>query len=135
MAERKTIADDLKEYIRRHGLTQREAAKKVGLSPSHIANLLNAREAIGFSAARKICDAFPDIDPYYLTTGEGVLCPPPGSVHVHQSQRVAQNGTGIQNVSGDAGLAQEVARLREQLAQSQAEKERLLGIIETLTKK
>lgn len=135
MADRETIAAELKAYISDHSRTQKEAAEKAGISAPHFANLLNGREAIGYSAARRIAEAFPDIDPGYLLTGEGVLCPPPGTVRIHQSQRVTGNGTGIQAVGADQALAMENAQLREQLKQCREEKERLLGIIETITKK
>ena len=135
MADKETIAAELKEYIAKHSRTQKEAAEKAGFSAPHFANLLNGREAIGYSAARRIADAFPEIDPGYLLTGEGVLCPPPGAVRINQQQRVTGHGTGIQAVGADQALLAENARLREQLEQAQAEKDRLLGIIETLTKK
>ncbi len=135
MADRQTIAAELKAYISAHSRTQREAADKCRISPPHFANLLNGKEAIGYSASRKIAGAFPEIDPDYLLTGEGVLCPPPGAVRINQQQRVTGHGTGIQAVGADQALLAENAQLRQQLEQVQAEKDRLLGIIETLTKK
>lgn len=134
MTNKDNIAAELKEYISAHSRTQREAAQKCGISAPHFANLLNGREPIGYSAARRIAEAFPGIDPNYLMTGEGVLVPPPGTVRISQSQRVS-GGTGIQTVGADQALAMENAQLREQLEQCRAEKDRLLGIIETLTKK
>lgn len=124
----------LRRYIKSQGMTQRQAAEKIGISAPHMANILNGRDGMGQKKVGKIVAAFPEIDPGYLLTGEGVLCPPPGSVRIHQSQRVAANGTGIQAI-GDHALAVENAQLREQLAQVRAEKDRLLGIIETLTSK
>lgn len=134
MTNKDNIAAELKEYISAHSRTQREAAQKCGISAPHFANLLNGREPIGYSAARRIAEAFPGIDPNYLMTGEGVLVPPPGTVRISQSQRVS-GGTGIQTIGADQALAMENAQLRDQLEQCRAEKDRLLGIIETLTKK
>lgn len=135
MADRYTIAAELKAYISAHARTQKEAADKCKISPPHFANLLNGKEVIGYSASRRIAGAFPEIDPDYLMTGEGVLCPPPGAVRITQAQRVTGNGTGIQSINGDQAMALENAQLREQLAQERAEKQRLLGIIDNLTKK
>lgn len=135
MDDRQTIAAALKAYISSHSRTQREAAEKAHISPPHFANLLNGREAIGYSAARRIAEAFPGIDPDYLMTGEGVLVPPPGTVRIHQAQRVGNGGTGIQTISSDQALGIENAQLREQVKQLKANEDRLLGIIETLTKK
>lgn len=125
----------LRRYIKSQGMTQRQAAEKIGISPPHMANLLNGRDGMGQKKVGKIVAAFPELSEAYLLTGEGVLCPPPGTVRISQSQRVTGNGTGIQAVGADQALAMENAQLREQLKQCRDEKDRLLGIIETLTKK
>ena len=135
MYDRETIAAELKAYITAHSRTQREAAERCHISAPHFANLLNGREAIGYSAARRIAEGFPGIDPNYLMTGEGVLCPPTGTIHIKQSQSVAGGSTGIQTISSDQALAMENAQLREQLAQAKEREDRLLGIIDTLTQK
>lgn len=135
MDDRQTIGENFRRYIKSRGLNQREAADRIGISPPHLANLLNGKEKIGYIVAQKMTEAFPEVDAGYLMTGEGVLCPPPGSVRIHQAQRVSGGGTGIQSVGADQALAMENAQLRTQLDLCRAEKERLLGIIETLTKK
>lgn len=135
MDDRQTIGENFRLYIKSRGLNQREAADRIGISPPHLANLLNGKEKIGYIVAQKMIEAFPEIDAGYLMTGEGVLIPPPGAVRISQSQRVSGHSTGIQTVGADQALAMENAQLREQLEQCRAEKDRLLGIIETLTKK
>lgn len=135
MDDRKTIGANFKRHLKSKAMSQREAASLIGISAPHLANLLNGVENMGYIVAKKICAAFPEISPEYLLTGEGVLCPPPGAVRITQAQRVSGNGTGIQSINGDQALALENAQLREQLAKAQAEKDRLLGIIDNLTKK
>lgn len=140
MDDRQTIGENIRHYIKGQGLNQREAADRIGISPPHLANLLNGREAIGYSSAKKISEAFPEIDPGYLLTGEGVLCPPPGTVRIQRAQRVTGNGNivngaGTQMITGDQALVIENAQLRDQLEKCREEKDRLLGIIETLTKR
>ena len=135
MDDRKTIGANFKRHLKSKAMSQREAASLIGISAPHLANLLNGVENMGYIVAKKICAAFPEISPEYLLTGEGVLCPPPGTVRITQAQRVSGNGTGIQSINGDQALALENAQLREQLAKAQAEKDRLLGIIDNLTKK
>lgn len=134
MDDRQTIGENFRRYIKSRGLNQREAADRIGISPPHLANLLNGKEKIGYIVAHKMAEAFPEMDVGYLMTGEGVLVPPPGTVRISQSQRVS-GGTGIQTIGADQALAMENAQLRDQLEQCRAEKDRLLGIIETLTKK
>lgn len=135
MDDRKTIGANFKRHLKSKAMSQREAATLIGISAPHLANLLNGVENMGYIVAKKICAAFPEVSPEYLLTGEGVLCPPPGTVRITQAQRVTGNGTGIQSINGDQALAMENAQLREQLAKAQAEKDRLLGIIDNLTKK
>ncbi len=134
MDNREQRGESLRRYIKSIGMNQREAAEKIGISPPHLANILNAKDSMGHLVVRKICEAFPEISATYLLTGEGVLLPPPGTVRISQSQRVS-GGTGIQTIGADQALAMENAQLRDQLEQCRAEKDRLLGIIETLTKK
>lgn len=135
MDDRKTIGANFKRHLKSKAMSQREAASLIGISAPHLANLLNGVENMGYIVAKKICAAFPEVSPEYLLTGEGVLCPPPGTVRITQAQRVTGNGTGIQSINGDQAMALENAQLREQLAQERAEKQRLLGIIDNLTKK
>lgn len=116
-ANRLTIAAQLKAYISGAAIRQKDAAEKCGISAPHFANLLNGREGIGFAAARRICDAFPEINQTFLITGEGELLK-----HGPESSRPAP-------------AADELSSLREQLAQKTAENARLLGIIEKLTDK
>lgn len=140
MDDSKTRGEILRRYFKTLGISQREAAGRIGISAPHLSNILSGADNLGYIVVKKIVTAFPEIDPGYLLSGEGVLCPPPGSVRVHLGQRVSGtgnivNGAGTQTITGDAALAMENAQLRDQLEQAKAEKDRLLGIIETLTKK
>lgn len=135
MQDKEAIAAALKDYIARNARTQKEAADRAGISAPHFANLLNGREKIGYSAACRIAAAFPEINPDFLLTGEGVLVPPPGTVHINQHQSVSGGGTGVQTITQSCALEMEVKQLREQLAQAKEREDRLLGIIDTLTQK
>lgn len=126
-------SDELRKYFDQAGILQREIAESLGLHEGTVSSLLSGRYEISKKVARKLADVY-GFDLEFLLTGEGVLVPPPGTVRIHQSQRVS-GGTGIQTVGADQALAMENAQLREQLEQCRAEKDRLLGIIETLTKK
>ncbi|MBR6280831.1 MAG: helix-turn-helix transcriptional regulator [Bacteroidales bacterium] len=125
-------SDELKKYFDQAGILQRELAQQLGMHEGTVSSLLSGRYGISKKVARKLSELYGfDLD--FLLSGDGALLPI-GGVHVHQSQRVSGNGTGIQTVSRDQALAAEIVQLREQLEQAKEEKNRLLGIIETLTK-
>lgn len=128
MADKETIAAELKKHIRGKGITQKEAAEKVGLSSPHFSNLLNAQEPIGYAAARRICDAFPEISITFLMTGEGSLL---GGAPVQHLENVKISGSNNGNVSITSGAA----ALKAENERLKAENEWLRGMVEALTKK
>jgi len=132
-ANKETIAAELKAYIKERSRTQKDVAERAGISTPHLSNLLNGQEAISYSAARKICDIFPELNIDYLMKGEGSLTGRTSVQHLNHVRNTGNIVNGGSVIQGDAALAAENAQLREQLAQANAEKDRLLGIIETLT--
>lgn len=126
-------SDALREYFDKNGILQKEVCEVLGLHSGTVSSILSGRFGISKKVAKRLADVY-GFDLEFLLTGEGVLIPPPGTVRISQSQRVSGHSTGIQAV-GDHALLAENAQLREQLEQCRAEKDRLLGIIETLTKK
>ena len=125
-------SDAIREYFDKNGILQREIAEKLGVHEGTVSSILSGRFGISKNTARKMAEIY-GFDLGFLLSGEGSLFPP--GVRIHQSQRVSGGGTGIQAIGADQALALENAQLREQLEQCRTEKERLLGIIETLTKK
>lgn len=120
------IAEDLKKYLLAHERTQRDIAKKLGVSPSHISNYLRGDERISRRVADRIAEVFPEVSAAYLLTGEGSLT---GSVSGIQQNVQGRGNTGIgQVIQGDAALKAENDRLRE-------ENEWLRGMVESLSKK
>lgn len=125
-------SEAIREYFDKNGILQREIAEKLGVHEGTVSSILSGRFGISKNTARKMAEIY-GFDLGFLLSGDGSLFPP--GVRIHQSQRVSGNGTGIQAIGADQALAMENAQLREQLEQCRTEKERLLGIIETLTKK
>ena len=123
-------SDAIREYFDKYGILQREIAEALGVHEGTVSNILAGRFGISKNIARKMAEIY-GFDLGFLLSGEGALFAP--GVRISQSQRV-NGGTGIQAI-GDQALAAENAQLRQQLEQCRAEKDRLLGIIETLTKR
>ena len=121
----------LRRYIKSRGMTQKEAAEKIGITAPHMANILNGRDGMGQKKVAKIVAAFPEISEAYLLTGHGELTP---GIHIQQHHN---NNTGdvAVHIGGDAALRQQLEDLQAQLEREREEKARLLGIVETLTTK
>lgn len=135
MATIQERGEALRRYIKSLGLTQKEAAEKIGISAPHMANLLNGRDGMGQKKVGRICAAFPELSATYLLTGRGELLP---GTHIQHLDHVNNSGSivnGTSALSSDAALKAEVYQLREELTREREEKARLLGIIETITTK
>lgn len=133
-----TQSEALRAYVQEHGIKQKHLAEICEVNPGTMSSILSGRYTISREVALRLTGAF-GFDVHFLMTGEGSLLPPPGMRfrRIDQSHNTGNiaNGGDIRQISGDAALAVENAQLREQLEQARAEKDRLLGIIETLTAK
>lgn len=116
-----TRGENLRRYFKSIGITQKEAAARIGISTPHMSNLLNGRDGMGQKKVSKVVAAFPEISEAYLLTGIGVLVP--GD---------AESRRDVMAV-GESSLVEEIADLRRELERERGEKARLLGIIETMT--
>lgn len=127
-------SDALRQYFQAEGITNRELAEKLDKHEGTISNILSGRYGISKDTASRLVELY-GFDVRFLMKGEGSLFPPAG-IRISQTHNT-NNGTGAGAIHVDASsaLAAENAQLREQLAQANAEKARLLGIIETLTNK
>ena len=107
------IGLELRDYLLTKGRTQRDLAEKIGISTAHLSNYLRGAERISRKVAERIVELWPEVRLAFLLSGDGDLLEP----------RVSPS------------RPDELASLREQLAQKTAENARLLGIIEKLTDK
>lgn len=135
-ADKETIAEEIRNYFKRIGLRNYEIAEKIGISKSHLSNLLSGRSGFGYITAHKFAAIFPELSVPFLVSGEGQLigkAPSQNVTNVTNSGNIANGPISINQ--GPAALAAENAQLREQLARKTEENDRLLGIIDNLTKK
>lgn len=133
-ANQQQIADALREYLLTKERSQRDIAQKIGKSPAHISNYLRGAERISRQVAERIVELWPEIRLAFLLSGDGPLLHGQSVQHLDHVTIGGNNMNGS-TINGDQALALENAQLREQLAKAQAEKDRLLGIIDNLTKK
>lgn len=124
------IAEELRTYLLTKVRTQRELADKIGVSQTHLSNYLRGSERISRKVADRIVELWPEIREAFILTGDGELL----YGHVQHLENVKNSGS-IVNVAADSNLRAEVVELRAALERERTEKERLLGIIETLTTK
>lgn len=133
-ANQQQIADALRDYLLTKERSQRDIARKIGKSPAHISNYLRGAERISRQVAEKIVELWPEVRLAFLLSGDGPLLHGQSVQHL-EHVTIGGNNLNGSTINGDQALALENAQLREQLAKAQAEKERLLGIIDNLTKK
>ena len=120
-----TRGENLRRYFKAQGLTQKEAADRIGISTPHLSNMLNGHENFGVKKVKNIVAAFPEVSEAYLLTGQGQLVPG-GAV-----RRPERDVLGV----GENSLVAEIEDLRAQLERERGEKARLLGIIESMSGK
>lgn len=123
-------SDALRDFFEKNGILQKDVCEALGFTPATISNILAGRYQISKKVARKLSETY-GLSMTFLITGDGELVPPRG-VSIRRVDHV--HNTGIINQT-DGTRDEEISRLEQQLAQANAEKERLLGIIETLTQK
>lgn len=134
MKTQREIAEELRKYLLTKERTQKDLAEKIGISTAHLSNYLRGQERISRKVADKIVELWPEIRLAFLLSGEGAITSGQPIQHLHHINNSGQ----ILNASvmnEDAALRAEVAQLRAQLDREREEKERLLGIIETITGK
>lgn len=131
-------SDAIRDYFDKNGILQKDVCEALGIHTGTLSNILSGRYGISKNIAKKMAAVY-GFDLAFLLSGEGSLISGRGIQarridQSHNSGNIA-NGGEIRQITGDAALAVENAQLREQLEQARAEKDRLLGIIETLTAK
>lgn len=125
-------SDALREYFHENGISNRDLAAKLGKHEATISNILSGKYGISRETATKLVDVF-GFSMRFLLAGEGQLVPP-GGIRINQTHNT-NTGDGAGAIHVDASLQAENAQLRAALERERTEKERLLGIIETLTTK
>ena len=132
-----TIKERLTAYLRYKGINKSEFGRIIGVSNAYISSI---RKYIQPDKAGKIASSFPDLNIVWLITGEGEMlkdAAPSGSI----SQIQTATGHHINQSVGDSGLTEqlekanrEIERLQSQLAKAQEQNDRLLKIIENMSK-
>ena len=127
-------SEKIREYFHEHGIQNRELAEKLGVHEGTISNILSGRFGLSKTNASRLAELY-GFDIRFLMTGVGDLFPP-GGIRIQQHGNTnSGDGAGAIHLGTDAALRAEVAQLRDQLQREREEKERLLGIIETITGK
>ena len=75
--DRKLIGRAIKSYMVEHGISNTEAAAKVGVTPQALSGFITGTKALGRQTAAKFAAAF-GFSETYLLTGDGSLVPEKG---------------------------------------------------------
>lgn len=117
-------ADALRLFFDAHGIKQRDVAERLGLHEGTVSSILSGRYGISKETAAKMAQVF-GFNIMFLMTGEGEL----------ESNGEQLRFRKAPPSSDSEALRAENAELRQQLEMKTKENDRLLGIIETLSKK
>jgi transcriptional regulator with XRE-family HTH domain len=124
-----SVKQRLKDYLKDKGISEREFGRKVGVSGSYVNSI---RTSIQPDKLKAITDAYPDIDPLWLLTGEKRA----------NNNQVAGNGNTAVAGNGNKVTHNDIAALlelqkgyQEMIHKKDEQIERLIGIIEGLNEK
>lgn len=130
MKKKYSIRDKLLKYCELHNMKKNEFHLKAGLSNG----FLDKNSGITTDSLAKILIAFPDIDITWLLVGEELVQPFVVNPGDYVNNRVVGDllGNGATKTTTSSGVDD---RLLKMLEDSQAERLKLLAIIENLTSK
>lgn len=134
------ISEQLKEYFKLNGISQKEIAVQLGVTQGYVALMLNGRQPFGRAAAKKWQEAF-GLNASWLMTGDGPMLVEErdglsGSVdraghHVSGEGNMVASGQSGMVVSGGVGEMDSLRRQNELLAR---QNELLMRNLDLLTR-
>ena len=135
-----TIKERLTAYLRYKGINKSEFGRIIGVSNAYISSI---RKSIQPDKAEKIVSSFPDLNIAWLMTGEGEMLKnsTTQTSSGDNSPNISGNGNHVNNAATIDKALNEIAEQRrlvsksqEQITKFQEQIDRLLGIIEQMTK-
>lgn len=139
----KKIGEELKSYFKEKGITQEEIAEKLGVSQSYVNALLNSEDKhFGKKQAEKWNKLF-GISVNYLLTGEGNICGDNITQHNQNGDNINGHSVTVNKMEVDyieiiKAQSNQLSKSQEQIDEllqlNQEQFNRLMGVIEKLTK-
>ena len=128
-----TIKERLTAYLKYKGINKSEFGRIIGVSNAYISSI---RKSIQPDKAEKIVSSFPDLNIAWLMTGEGEMLKnsTTQTSSGDNSPNISGNGNHVNNAATIDKALNEIAEQRRLVSKSQEQIDRLLGIIEQMTK-
>jgi transcriptional regulator with XRE-family HTH domain len=128
-----SVKQRLKDYLHERGVSERAFGKKIGVSGSYVNSI---RTSIQPAKLKLIGDAYPDLNPIWLLTGEGEMLQKGGGSQVFGENNTSVAGNGNKVTHNDVAALLELQKGYQEMIRKKDEQiERLIGIIEGLSGK
>ena len=133
MIEKSSVKERLLIFLRYLGESQKKFEMACGLSNGYINNI---KISISPSKLDKITSKHPELNPGWLMTGEGEMLKnsTTQTSSGDNSPNISGNGNHVNNAATIDKALDEIAEQRKLVSKSQEQIDRLLGIIEQMTK-
>lgn len=127
----KTNITDLRSYFKERGISQKEIAEAMGVSPAYINSIFTGKRNLGKNNAEKLQEKF-GLSASWLLTGEGSML----IGDISGDSNAIGHGASVSN-SNDSKIVEklldEISEQRKLVSESQRQVDRLLSIVEKMT--
>lgn len=127
----KTNITDLRSYFKERGISQKEIADAMGVSPAYINSIFTGKRNLGKNNAEKLQEKF-GLSASWLLTGEGSML----IGDISGDSNAIGHGASVSN-SNDSKIVEklldEISEQRKLVSESQRQVDRLLSIVEKMT--
>lgn len=127
----KTNITDLRSYFKERGISQKEIADAMGVSPAYINAIFTGKRNLGKNNAEKLQEKF-GLSASWLLTGEGSML----IGDISGDSNAIGHGASVSN-SNDSKIVEklldEISEQRKLVSESQRQVDRLLSIVEKMT--
>ncbi len=126
-----TVKQRLVEFLKYKKIGQSKFEKRIGAGNGFVNNIV---KSIGAEKLQSISREFPELSTEWLLYGTGEMLNPKQTITGDHNTQVAGHGNNINSSEALSKALDEIAEHRKLLAKSQEQIDRLLAIIEKMSK-
>ena len=127
------VKERLREFIKYKEISERRFCQKIGVSNTYVNSI---RKSIQPDKLKSISEAFPELNPIWLLTGDGDMIQPVNTNNVTGNANTSVAGNGNKVTHNDiAGLIELQKGYQGMLREKDEQINRLISVIEKLSEK